>query len=128
MGLLILPFILVAFVITLIAIILTIRLIIKKQIGFKEFLLGVVTSLMIYGFIILCYKISGSAWALSPGFVMPICLSIIPFGLYLLIKSQNNKFLSLALLVSVIVSGVCMIVFYNAYFEFFDYIRIEKIY
>lgn len=127
MGLLILPFILAAVVITLIAIILTIRLVIKKQIGGKEFLLGIIISLLIYGFIIICYKISGSAWALSPGFIMPICISMIPFGLHFILKSQNNKSLHLALLVSVIVSGIGMIVFYNAYFEFFDYIGIEKI-
>lgn len=128
MGLLILPFILAAFVITLIAIILTVRLTIKKQIGGKAFFFGVVTSLVFYGFLILCYKISGSAWALSPGFIMPIGLSIIPFGLYLILKSQNNKSFALTLLISVMVSGVCMIVFYKAYFDFFDYIGIEKVY
>lgn len=128
MGLLILPFILLAFVLIVTAVVLTIKSIVKKEIAGKQFLQGIVCSLAIYGIIILCYKLAGSAWALGPAFIMPLFLSIVPFGVYLLLRWQDKKRLALALLVSIIVSGILMVLFYKAYFDFFDHIGVEKIY
>ena len=128
MGLLILPFILIAFVIYTISLVLSIKRIVKRQIGIKDFLLGILAAVTFYGIILICYKIAGSAWALSTGFIMPICLFIIPFSIYLITKSRENKLLSSILLISIVVSGCFSILFYDAYFDFFDYLGVEKIY
>ena len=131
MGIIILPVLLLAFIMLIVAIVLTVKLLIDKKVGIKEFLLGLIASLSLFGLILVCYKILGSAWALGPAFVVPTFLIFMPFGFYFLVwitKLEKLDYFSKVILLSVIFSGILAIVFYDFYFDFFDIIGVKKVY
>lgn len=131
MGIIILPFLLLAIILLIIAIVLTIRLLINKKVGVKELLLGLTSSLSLFGLILFCFKILGSAWALAPAFIMPLFLIFMPFGFYFLVsisKLEKLDYFSKIMLLSVVFSGISAIVFYDFYFDFFDIIGVKRVY
>lgn len=128
MGILILPFILGAIIITIASLVIVIKQIIQKQIGFQEFFFGLLTSIIIFGFILGCYKLVGSAWALSTGFVIPIFLFGMPFIAYVITRLYKVKKLPSILLTSVLFSGILASLFFDIYFDFFDLIGVKKIF
>src|SRR5690606_3758987 len=104
MGIIILPFLLVALGLSVFAIIHTVRLLRNKVINLKEIIFGVGISVSIFGLICLSYIIEGRAWGLSPAFRIPIFMFFIPFGFYILTKTSNNqklKYLATLALVSI---------------------------
>lgn len=131
MGIIILPILLLAIIILIIAIVVSIKLMINKKVGVKELFLGLLSSLSIFGLILVCFKILGRAWALGPAFVIPTFLIFIPFGFYFLVwvaKIQKLEYLSKVILLSIVFSGILAIIFYDFYFDFFDIIGVERMY
>ncbi|WP_133273068.1 hypothetical protein [Hymenobacter radiodurans] len=131
MGIIILPFLLGALVLSLIALIDVLKHIMDKEIALKEILFGFLISIMIFGITSLSYIIEGRAWGLSPAFRLPICMFFIPFGLYIALRSSNNvkiKYLSRLLLISIGISGILGLLFNNLFFDLIDYLGIEKYY
>ncbi len=105
--------------------------ILDKQIGLKEILLGLTTSLIIFGLICLSYVIEGKAWGLSPAFRLPIIMVVIPFIVHVLTeKSKKPKlaYFSLVLLTSIGVTTILGITLIDVWFGLLDYLGIEKHY
>jgi hypothetical protein len=131
MGIIILPFLLGAFVVGILSLIKMIRLLRKKQVSLKETLFGLATSIIIFGLICLSYIVEGRAWGLSPAFRIPIFMVFIPFVIHILTeKSKNTKliYISKILLISIIVTILLGVIFNDLFFGLIDYLGIEKHY
>ena len=131
MGLLILPFLLLAFVISIAATILWISNVVKNKIRPLEFVLGIGLTFILYSIIVLSYKIAGGGWAFGPMFIIPIVMFLIPFALYL--GLSNSKDLAVlnfrnTPLISITFTAILAIAFYDSFFDFFQYFGIEKNY
>lgn len=131
MGIIIIPFLLGALLLSLLAMIQTIRLLIKRQINLKEIILGLTISLSIFGLICLSYLIEGSAWGLSPPFRIPIFMVFIPSIIYFISMAINHeivKYLANLILISIGLSGILGIIFNDYIFGIIDLLGIEKYY
>lgn len=131
MGIIILPFLLGAFVLSVFAIIRTGRLLKDKVISLKEIIYGLVISVSIFGLICLSYLIEGEAWELSPAFRIPIYMFFFPFGFYLFTKTNNNprlKYLANLALISIGLTGILALIFNDLFFGLIDILGIEKHY
>lgn len=131
MGLIIIPIFLLAGIISIIAIVVAIKLLINKKIGVKELFLGLLSSLSIFGVILIIYKILGSAWALGPAFVVPTFLIFLPFGFYFftwIAKIEKLEYFSKIILLSTAFSGILAVTLFDFYFNFFDIIGVEQRY
>lgn len=131
MGIIILPFLLVALGLSVFAIIHTVRLLRNKVINLKEIIFGLGISVSIFGLICLSYIIEGRAWGLSPAFRIPIFMFFIPFGFYILTKTSNNqklKYLATLALVSIGLTGILGVIFNDLFFGLIDILGIEKHY
>ncbi len=131
MGIVILPFLLGAVVISILAIIQTVLLLKNKEINFKEIILGLIISVSIFGLICLSYIIEGSAWGLSPAFRIPTFMVFFPFGFYLVTnksKNQKLKYFATLLLISIGMTGILGVIFNDFFFGLIDILGIEKHY
>lgn len=105
--------------------------IVKKQIHLKDFTLGFTLSFGLYFLIVLGYVLVGKAWALSTGFVIPSIMVFFPFGLFVLsflYENQKLRDIRNVILISVSLTGILGMLFYQFVFDFFDIFGIEKIY
>jgi hypothetical protein len=131
MGIIILPFLLGALIIGIIAIVKTIKQLRKRQVGLKELLFGLIVSSAIFGLICLSYIIEGRAWGLSPAFRIPIFMVFIPFVIHVLTeKSKNTKlaYFSKIILISVGITTIFGVMFNDLFFDLIGYLEIEKHY
>lgn len=131
MGIIILPFLVVALVLGIISAVKAINQFRIGQVGLKELFLGLITSGVIFGLICLSYIIEGQAWGLSPAFRIPIFMVFIPFVVHIsTANSKNSKvaYVSKIILVSVSMSTILGIIFNDLLFDLIDYLKIEKHY
>ncbi len=131
MGIIILPFLLGALVLGVISFIKVFKQLRTKQVGPKEMLLGLTTSIIIFGLICLSYVLEGQAWALSPAFRIPIFMAFIPFVVHISTeKNKNSKlaYISQIILISVAVTSILGVIFSDLLFGLIDYLGIEKHY
>ncbi len=130
MGILLLPFILIAVVIGVIATIKIIILLKKKTISFKEIAFGLFISLCFFGLLLLAYLSEGEAWIFSPVFRIPVFMILIPFIIHLLTKKSEEKsikYFSTGLLISIAFTNLICIVLTYFSIDLFDIINIRKI-
>ena len=131
MGMIIGLFLAGSLIISIISFIRIFTYILDKQIGLKEILLGMITSIIIFGLVSLSYIIEGKTWGLSPAFRLPIIMVIIPFIIHILTeKSKNTKlaYFSLILLTSIGVTTILGVAFIDFWFGLLDHLGIEKHY
>lgn len=131
MGMIILPFLVGALGLSVFALIKTVQLLRSSAINGKELFSGLAISVSLFGLLCLSYLIEGKAWALSPGFRIPIFMIFIPFGVYLLFRaSKNPKLKSFAtlVLISIGLSGILGIIFYEFFFVIIDILGVEHYY
>ncbi len=131
MGIIILPVLLVALIIGIIALIKTIKLLILKSIGLKELIFGFITTLILFEQVSFIYMIEGKAWGLSPAFRIPVFMVFIPFIIHIATKKNKNsnvEYISKILLISVVFTVILGAIFKNILFELIDYLGIEKYY
>lgn len=131
MGIIILPFLLGALVLGIIAVVKTIKQLRKRHVGLKELLLGLIVSSAIFGLICVSYIIEGRAWGLSPAFRIPIFMVFIPFVVHVLTeKSKNSKlvYISKIILISIGMTTIFGVIFNDIFFDLIDYLGIEKHY
>ncbi len=131
MGIIILPFLLGALIIGIIAFVKLIKLLKLKSIKIKEGIIGLIISLTLFGLICLSYIIEGRAWALSPPFRIPIFMIFVPFGIHISWEKGKNKkteYISKLLLISVVFAVILGIVFNEILFDLIDYLGIKKYY
>ncbi|WP_196887314.1 hypothetical protein [Aureivirga sp. CE67] len=97
----------------------------------KELILGLITSLILFGLICLTYIIQGKAWALSTAFRIPIFMIFMPFGVHHATEKNNKeniKYLSKIFLISIAFSLILGIIFNDIFFNLFEYLEIKKYY
>lgn len=131
MGIVILPFLLGAFIIVVIAMINSIRLLNSETIGLIEIGFGLMISLSLFGALIISYLIEGKMWGLSPFFRIPIFTVFIPFAIHLVIKDSDTirfDYISNLLLVSIPITGILAIAYNYILFKLLAYFNIEKYY
>lgn len=131
MGIIILPFLLGAFVIGIIALIKVIKLLKFKSIGIKDIGFGFITTIILLGLISLIYIIEGKAWGLSPAFRIPIFMVFVPFVIHSIWEKSKNKkavYSSKLFLISIVFTVLLGIVFNEVLFELIDYLGIKRYY
>lgn|SRR5690606_6499192 len=131
MGIFILPLLLGALVVAIIALAMTIGLMRKNQIGIKEIIYGLITTLVIFGLICASYLAEGRARALGPAFRIPVFMVFIPFIIHIATrKSKNVKlvYLSQILLISIVTSTILGAIYTDLIFGLIDYLGLEKQY
>lgn len=131
MGIIILPFLCVALGIALFALIKTIRLLWRKEIGLKEIAIGLAISVVLFGLICISYLMEGRASGLSPAFRIPMFMVFVPFIVYSSTKTNQDKtlrHLATLLLVSIGLTGVLGIIFNDVLFDLIDILGIERYY
>lgn len=131
MGLIILPFLLGALVLGIIAIVKTIKQSRKRLVGLKELILGLIVSSAIFGLICVSYIIEGRAWGLSPAFRIPIFMVFIPFVVHVSTEKSKNSnlvYISKIILISVGMTTIFGVIFNDLFFDLIDYLGIEKHY
>jgi hypothetical protein len=129
MGIILVPYILIAIFVLIIALILAIKSFLKKELIFEDIFLGLITTLCIYTLIYINYKISEESYGLGTYFIFPFFMIFLPlitsFTLKLSKKTKTNK-ISNILLVSVILSGIFIIVFEKYTFGLIEYLELTK--
>src|SRR5690349_21033874 len=110
MGILILPYWLVAIVIGITAIVKVFNFIIKMQITGTQAAFGLLISIAIFALIALSYIIEKKVYALDPPFRIPFYMVILPFIIALAIQKNYGSY-SIPLLLSASISAVLIVVF-----------------
>lgn len=131
MGIFIMPFVIGALVIFVIAVKNSIGLFSSGIIGLNEIGLGLLISLLLFAAITMSYIIEGKIWGLSHFFRVPIFMILIPFGIYLLLKNSATaglSYFSKLLLLSIIFSGILSIGFDFVNIKVLEYFNIKKHY
>jgi hypothetical protein len=129
MGIILFPYILIAIFVLIIALILAVKSFLKKELIFEDIFLGLITTLCIYILIYINYKISEEAYGLGTYFIFPFFMIFLPFITSFILKlskkTKTNK-ISNILLVSVILSGIFIIVFEKYTFGLIEYLELTK--
>jgi len=124
MDLVLMPFLLLC----IIAIIKSARLIYKcikdKSISINHCIVALSTTLIIYGLIFVNYYYSETAYAFGAYFMFPFFMVIVPFLISRFIKNDPPKSLSNIFLLSVIFSGIFIIVFFRYTFDLVKFLKI----
>jgi len=131
MGLIILPFLIGALALVIIAMKSTLGLINAEVIGIPEIGLGLLISSLLFFAITISYIIERKIWGLSPYFRIPLITIFIPFAIHLgikLIGFPNFSYFSSLILVSISISGILGMVFNYFLFRILKYFGIEKHY
>jgi hypothetical protein len=131
MGLIILPFLLGALIIGIVASAKTFKLWLEKSIGFRELVFGLIITVIIFGLISLAYIIEGKAWGLSPAFRIPIFMVFIPFAIHFATEKSKHKkaeYFSKLFLISIVYTVILGMIFNSIIFNLIDYLGIEKHY
>ena len=131
MGIVILPFLLGAIIVSFIATFKIVRLIILKEINILDIFYGFLTSITLYTLIALCYFILDEAWALSPPFILTIIMIYIPFIFHLRYEKSNNPkevFITKIILFSIVLTTLLAAIFSNIFFNIIDHVGTHKSY
>lgn len=131
MGLIILPFLIIAFL----AFIKSINIIYKfaktSEIEGENYFFGIMTTLIIYFLIYLSYKSNDSAIALGTYFIFPFFMILIPYIIGFNFKNSNEekkKKIMQILLISVISSSLFITIFNKYTFGIIDLLGLHKTY
>ncbi len=131
MGLIIIPILLGAAIISLICLYHSIKWYREGKLEIQVILFGIIISILIYTGIALSYYKAISVWALQPFFRIPFWMFYVPgiVGL-ILIQSQNeivNK-IAKSIIISIVISGIFILLFDNYAFGILDYLGVKKVY
>uniref|UniRef100_UPI00404B14FE hypothetical protein n=1 Tax=Flavobacterium sp. TaxID=239 RepID=UPI00404B14FE len=131
MGLILFPYLLLAIIVFIMTLVLVIKSIINKKLVFNDFIYGIITTFSIYLLLFFNYKMSDEAYVLGAFFMFPFFMIFLPFFGSIILKVRNKPTtLKIAniLVISVMLSGILMVVFNQYTFEIVDYMGIKKIY
>lgn len=131
MGMILLPFLLMALGAFITSVVFEIHAITKGTLTLYPILFGIIISMCIYALLFRNYKASQSAYALGVYFMFPIYMVILPFVLGMLLKFfpyPFTFFVSNGLFVSVILSGLFMVLFSKYTFGIIDLLGLPKNY
>lgn len=131
MGIILLPFLLIAVVLyvkTAIAVYKGIR---AHQIDFKIVFIGVIIALLIYGLIFFNYYLSSEAYAFGAYFVFLFFMIILPYSFTGFLKKAQNKssrMFYFSLSVSILLSGLSLLILNKYTFGIAEFLQIPKHY
>jgi hypothetical protein len=133
MGIIILPFILIAIIIAIISIVFTIIAAAKKQVEIQTLFFGLLIAGAILGTIVFIYSQQSNAYALGPFFIFPFFMIYVPFFvgiLFKIINATQKKEIGAdkVLFSSVIFSTILFFLFYSYTFDIIETLGIQKIY
>ena len=131
MGILILPFFLGALAAFVISIVTIYKQLEIDEINIGLFAYGLLLSIALYGLIVFWYVVGERYWALSPYFSFPFLLLILPVLIGLIMKEMKNKALgtiSSVVFISIIFSGIFIILFNGYIWNILEILRLEKHY
>lgn len=131
MGIIILPFLIGAFSIIVIAMINSVKLLNSGTIGLIEIGIGIILSLALFGIVVISYLIERKYWGLSPFFRIPLFTVFIPFAIHVQIKNSDTlrfDYISSLLLISIAITGILAIVYNDVFFKLMEYFNIKKFY
>lgn len=129
MGIIILPFLLIAIIVFITSIIMIISSLTKKELILKDFYQGFLITVGIYLLIFIVYRLSDEAYALGPVFIFPFFMILIPFFISLILRIMNTKKtyrISYSLLFSIIISGIFILIFNKFTFGIIEYLEIQQ--
>jgi hypothetical protein len=129
MGIIILPFLVLAFLAFLKSISLIYKSAKVKDIEAENYFFGTLITLIIYFLIYLNYKSNDSAIALGAYFMFPFFMIITPYIIGMSLKNSNEvlkKKLMQILLISVISSSIFIVIFYKYTFGIIELLGLHK--
>lgn len=129
MGIIILPFLLVAIIAFITSLVMIISSLTKKDLILKDLYIGLIITLCLYLGIFSLYALSNEAYALGPVFIFPFFMILVPFFLSLALRIVNTSKsyrISYSLLISIISSGILIVVFYKYTFDILETLGIQK--
>ncbi len=129
MGIIILPFLLIAIIAFITSIIMIISSLTKKELILKDFYQGFLITVGIYLLIFIVYILSDEAYALGPVFIFPFFMILTPFFISLILRIMNTQKtyrISYSLLISIIISGIFILIFNKFTFGIIEYLEIQQ--
>jgi hypothetical protein len=131
MGIIILPFLLVALISFILAAVNLWYAYKKKQLHHKNILFGSILMFGLYAILYVDYRNDFRAWVLGTYFMFPFVMILVPFAIGLILKVVNRPTATLvsnSLFACVVLSTIFMIVFNQFTFGIIDYLGIQKHY
>ena len=129
MGIIILPFLLIALIAFITSIIMIISSLTKKELILKDFYQGFLITVGSYLLIFIVYILSDEAYALGPVFIFPFFMILTPFFISLILRIMNTQKtyrISYSLLISIIISGIFILIFNKFTFGIIEYLEIQQ--
>lgn len=129
MGIIILPFLLIAIIAFITSIIMIISSLTKKELILKDFYQGFLITVGSYLLIFVVYIFSDEAYALGPVFIFPFFMILTPFFISLILRIMNTQKtyrISYSLLISIIISGIFILIFNKFTFGIIEYLEIQQ--
>lgn len=129
MGIIILPFLLIAIIAFITSIIMIISSLTKKELILKDFYQGFLITVGSYLLIFIVYILSDEAYALGPVFIFPFFMILTPFFISLILRIMNTQKtyrISYSLLISIIISGIFILIFNKFTFGIIEYLEIQQ--
>ncbi len=117
MGIILIPFLLLAIGIACFALGMTIFYAMEKKITIKVIIAGLLTAIVIFTLICLHYAHNQETGVFGPIFTFVIYMVIIPFALYVMLqisRIQVLQFIAKILLIEVLVAAICLPIGYNS--------------
>ncbi len=131
MGMIILPVLLGAIAIVIYSMNLVYNQFIENTFNSMHLIYSAILTLLIYGGVMVSYKLDEKPWALSPVFRFPFYMIYVPFFCFLLTKINlgiDMSLLSNVMLMSIILAGLLMTFFNNYFFGILDKLGLKKYY
>lgn len=131
MGIILVPFLLIAVSMFVYSAILIVKAFLNKRVLLKDIFPSLIISTVIYLLLFIDYKSSDSAYAFGSYFAFPFYMIFIPFiiGVFTtLIKHKYGLLLSKSCFISVILSGIFIIICNKYTLSLVDYLGILKTY
>ncbi len=101
----------------------------KKELILKDFYQGFLITVGSYLLIFIVYILSDEAYALGPVFIFPFFMILTPFFISLILRIMNTQKtyrISYSLLISIIISGIFILIFNKFTFGIIEYLEIQQ--
>ena len=131
MGLIILPFLLFASIISIYANYKSFQLLRSKYLTTRDLIFGFGFNILIFNLVCISSLIEGKAWALSPVFRIPCFMVFLPFLLYIVSTSSKNKsamILGKMALICSATTGILALFFQYLLFDLLSILGVEQYY
>lgn len=127
MGLIIISLWIIAFIMFIVSMVNLYKEVLKTKINLKVLVIGLFLSILLISSHLIYWKIDGKVFALIPSIIFPLTCIILPTSLYPLVKNIHEKISSI-ILVSILISGIILILLNQYLFNISDLLNIKNHY